>query len=127
MQKYFFIKINTSYVKIHFCELVFIEGARNYLKIITEKRNYLVLMSMKRMEQLLSSKQFVRIHRSYIVSLDHISKFDKDKVYLKDKLLPIGNQFKGSLEKAIFIAQDDDINAFLSLPVNYLQTKAYAG
>lgn len=127
MQNYFFIKANCRYLKINFNEIVFIEGARNYLKIVTEKKNYLVLMSMKRMEQLLPASLFVRIHKSYIVSLDHITEFDRETVQLKDKSLPIGNQFKGVVEGSVMIAQDDYVNRLLTVPIDYLRQKAYAG
>jgi hypothetical protein len=60
---------------------------------------------MKRMEELLPS-YFKRVHKSFIVSLDKISGFDSGKVYLKDKKLPIGQQYKGGLEKAVMILNE---------------------
>jgi len=56
---------------------------------------------MKKMERILLSNLFVRIHRSYIVSLDHIVEFDKVNVYLQDKILPIGQKYKGQIEKFV--------------------------
>jgi len=106
MQKYFFIKEKGRYLKIPFNEIVFVEGCGNYIKIVTENKTYLLLIAMKRMEQLLPAFLFKRIHRSYIVSLDKITGFDSDCVYLKDKELPIGQLYKGELEKAVIIIND---------------------
>lgn len=126
MQKYFFIKANSSYLKIHFNEIIFIEGARNYLKIVSEKKNYLVLMSMKQMQQLLPAEMFVRIHKSYIVSLDHVTGFSSSRVFLNEKWLPIGNQFKGAMEKNVLIAQDDHASRLISISQDYFKQKTYS-
>jgi len=106
MQKCFFIKEKGRYLKIPFNEIVFVEGCRNYIKIVTENKVYLLLIAMKRMEQLLPAFLFKRIHKSYIVSLDKITEFDTDCVYLKDKELPIGQLYKGELEKVVMIIND---------------------
>ena len=126
MQKYFFIKVNGRFVKINYGDIHYIEGARNYLKIVTEKRNYLLLMSMQQMVGLLPSNWFVRVHRSYIISLDHVNEFTKDMVFLKDKSLPIGCQYKGQLEKAVNIFPYESFDQPITMPVTYLTPKAYA-
>ena len=107
MQKFFFIRLDGKYVKINFSDIQYVEGCKNYLKIVTERKNYLVLITMKRMEQLLPSHLFKRVHKSYIVSLDGITEFDGNTVYLKDKELPIGHLYKEILEKSVLIAQNE--------------------
>lgn len=106
MHKYFFIRTTGKYVKISFAEIVFVEGCRNYIKIATDHKVHLVLFSMKGLEKFLPKYCFQRIHKSFIVSLDKITGFDADRVYLKDKELPIGQQYRGELEKAVLIAND---------------------
>jgi DNA-binding LytR/AlgR family response regulator len=106
MQKYFFIKNNGKHVKVNFFEIAYAEGCRNYIKIVTDKKSYLVLITMKRIEQLLPSNMFRRIHKSFIVSLDRVLEFDSERVYLKDKELPIGQVYKGELEKSVMIVND---------------------
>ena len=122
MQQYFFIRTNGKYSKINFQEILYIEGCRNYLKIITENKTHLVLITMKRLEQLLPVSSFRRIHKSFIVSLDKIVEFDADTVYLKNKQLPIGQLYKGELEKAVKIIHETDtvplqLNPLYTLPV----------
>lgn len=122
MQKYFFVRINGKYIKISFHEILYVEGCKNYIKIVTETKSYLVLFSMKGFENFLASYLFKRIHKSYIVSLDKITGFNSDRVYLKDKELPIGQQYKGELEKAVMIVNEggDELissNQFYPIPI----------
>ena len=114
MQQYFFIRMNGRYLKINFQEILYIEGCKNYLKIITENKTQLVLLTMKRLEHLLPGTSFRRIHKSFIVSLDKIIEFDSDTVYLKNKQLPIGQMYKGELEKAVMIVNDTVNEALVS-------------
>ena len=114
MQQYFFIRMNGRYLKINFQEILYIEGCKNYLKIITENKTHLVLLTMKRLEQLLPVSLFRRVHKSFIVSLDKIIEFDADTVYLKNKQLPIGQLYKGELEKAVLIVNDTVNDALLT-------------
>jgi len=106
MQKFFFVRLNGRYVKINLSEIIYIEGCRNYVRMVTETKSYLVLFSMKGIENLLPDGLFKRIHRSFIVSLDKITGFDSYRVYIKDKELPIGQQYKGELEKVVTIVDD---------------------
>lgn len=122
MQNYFFIRNNGKYIKISFNEIVYVEGCRNYVKVITENKSHLVLFSMKGIEKFLPSYLFKRVHKSFIVSLDKISSFDGDRVYIKDKELPIGQQYKGELEKAVMIVSDtvgefNSMNSYYELPL----------
>lgn len=122
MQKYFFIKFNGKHIKISFRDIVYVEGCRNYVKIVTESKAYLVLFSMKGMQQCLPSNLFCRIHKSYIVSLDKITGFDSESVYLVKKELPIGQQYKNELERAVLILNEEantstSIKSFYSVPM----------
>ena len=134
MQKNFFIKTNSRYIKINFNDILYIEGCKNYSRIVTEKKNYLVLITMKRMEQVLPAQLFLRIHKSYIISLDKITEFSRNTVLLresvppgKEKLLPIGQQYKGQLERTVNIVSDERFDQLMAVPVAYLTQKAYAG
>lgn len=127
MRHYFFARINGRYVKIHFRDILYVEGCKNYLKIITGKKSYLVLLAMKRMEQLLPASMFVRIHKSYIVSLEHVTEFERETVFLNDKSLPVGNQYRGVMERSVLLAQEEMMGGLMTLPLNFLTAKAVAG
>ncbi len=103
MKNFFFIKVDGRYTKIDFSEIIYVEGSRNYSKIITESKNHLILLTMKRIEQFLPQELFKRIHKSYIVSLSKIKQFDKGRVWLKDIELPVGEQYKSEIENSVLI------------------------
>lgn len=107
MQQFFFIRIDGRHVKINFRDILYVEGCRNYLRIVTEKKNYLALLTFKRMEQLLPTNLFKRIHKSYIISLAAINEFDSTSAYLSNTTIPIGDYYKGVLEKSVMIAQEE--------------------
>ena len=107
MHKYFFIRTDGKYIKINFHEILFVEGSKNYTKIITDHRTYLVLITMKKMEEILPAGLFQRIHKSFIISLDRIVEFNTDAVYLKGRELPIGHLYRGVIEKVVLIANDN--------------------
>jgi len=104
MHPFFFIRVPGKYIKLDFRDILYTEGCRNYIRIVLESRVYVVQITMKRIEQILPATQFCRIHRSYIVSLAQILEFDAGTVYLKNRMLPIGDQYKGILEKKVLIA-----------------------
>jgi DNA-binding LytR/AlgR family response regulator len=109
MRKFFFIKSERRYIKLNFDDILYIEGCKNYIKIVTEKKTYLILFSMKAIENFLPVHLFRRIHKSFIVSLDKVVAFDSSYVYLTDKKLPVGVLYKGELEKYILIANERDV------------------
>ncbi|HMO31825.1 MAG TPA: LytTR family DNA-binding domain-containing protein [Lacibacter sp.] len=106
MQTHFFTRLNGKYVRINLSEILYIEGCRNYVKIVTAAKPILALITLKSMEAMLPEGMFVRIHKSYIVSLDRIQSFDADEVQLPDRILPVGSQYKGVLERKVFIVQE---------------------
>ncbi|MBK6991832.1 MAG: LytTR family transcriptional regulator [Chitinophagaceae bacterium] len=120
MKKYFFIRTDGKYVKLCFNEILYAEGSRNYTKIFTETKQYLVLITMKRLEQFLPDNLFVRIHKSFIISLEKIVQFDKETVWLKDKELPVGHQYRNELEKSVLIVNDAEYCCLTTANINYV-------
>ena len=112
MQQFFFIRADGKYIKINFHEIIYVEGCKNYTKIITDQRSYLVLLTMKRMEEILPASSFQRIHKSFIVSLEKVLEFNTDTVWLKGRELPIGHLYKGVIERAVIIANDNFCKVF---------------
>lgn len=121
MQKYFFIRTDGRFIKINYEAILFIEGAKNYTKIITETKSYLALITMKKIEELLPPYLFKRIHKSFIVSLDKILEFDRERVWLKNKELPVGQQYRNELEKIFIIVNDKQENRINKKPQAAMQ------
>jgi len=87
---YIFVKSDYQMAKINLKEILFIEGLDDYIKIYLPQKSILTLMTLKTITQKLPAKEFVRIHRSYIVPISKIENISKSKVKIGDKEIPIG-------------------------------------
>jgi two-component system LytT family response regulator len=101
---FMFVRAEYENVKINFSDILFIEGLKDYVKIYTTDSKYtLTLISLIKLENLLSSKGFARIHRSYIINIKHVKSIQKNKVLITDKRLPISESYKTSFFEKINI------------------------
>ncbi|MCX6246378.1 MAG: LytTR family DNA-binding domain-containing protein [Bacteroidetes bacterium] len=99
--QYIFVKSSKKTYRISLNDILYIEALGDYVKIYTTDRMVISYHSMKSLENLLSPKQFPRIHKSYIVSLSKIELIEGNQVKLKDRYIPIGTNFKTEFEKLI--------------------------
>lgn len=95
-EEYLFLKVEYQLVRVAIKDILYIEGLKDYVKVYLEhtERPILTLTSLKALEQKLSPKAFMRIHRSYIVALDRISSVTKNAVAIVDLNISIGEQYK---------------------------------
>ena len=107
MQHYFFIDAGKRFVKISFSDIIYIEACRNYIRLVTNKGPHMAWLTMRQLENILPLDKFCRIHRSFIVSIDCIQSFVSDKVYIPDKILPIGTSYQKALQQKIMIVTND--------------------
>lgn len=96
---YFFVNVEYSLVKVNFSDITFIEGLKDYVKIHLANSNKPIItrIGMKSLEEQLPPAKFVRIHKSYIVSLRHITSVRKSSVFIGDIELPISDNYKEAL------------------------------
>ena len=76
---------------------MYIEGLKDYVKIHTKKKMILTRLNLKGIEEKLPSREFIRVHRSYIVAFSKITAFQKSKIVLGEKELPIGETYRSEL------------------------------
>jgi two-component system, LytTR family, response regulator len=93
-EDYLFLKTEFRLEKVSFAEILYIEGMGDYLRIVTPTRRLMTLQSFKKMEELLPSNRFLRIHKSYIVALEKIENIEKGRIKIGDKHIPIGDTYK---------------------------------
>ena len=105
-----YIKNNGKFLQIIFSDISYIEAVRKYVRIVTPQKVYLVQASMSYMEKELPANLFCRIHRAHIVSLKYVKEFDNYTALVAGKSLPIGKNYKGALQKKIFIISGDEKN-----------------
>jgi DNA-binding LytR/AlgR family response regulator len=100
-----FVKADKKLVKIHYKDIVYIEGLKDYVIIRMEDSRVITLQTMKSLESKLPQNQFKRIHRSYIVNIDRIDAVMGNMIEVsekgKAKHLPIGKNYRDDLLKIV--------------------------
>ena len=89
-----FVRENKRVIRIRLCDILYIEGLGEYVKINTVKRKVVTKMGMSEIAEKLPHRFFLRIHKSYTVCLAHVDAFTNSVVELGDVCLPIGRSFK---------------------------------
>jgi two-component system LytT family response regulator len=100
----FFVKINQEMVKILLDEILFIEAYGDYVKVVTEEDSNLVLSTMKSFENDLSKDKFIRVHKSYIINIDKVERFNSKFAEIGVTKIPLSRNKKEDLIKALAIA-----------------------
>ncbi|KDN56854.1 LytR/AlgR family response regulator transcription factor [Flavobacterium seoulense] len=99
---FMFVRSEYENVKINFSDILFIEGLKDYVKIYTTDNKFtLTLISLIKLENMLSSKGFARIHRSYIINIKYVKSIQKNKVIIADKRIPISESYKNAFFEKI--------------------------
>jgi two-component system LytT family response regulator len=98
---YVFIKNHSSLVKVDTADILWIEALGDYITIHTATKKHIIHTTMKTVEGKLPSDRFIRIHRSYIISLDRINSIEDSLVVINGKLIPVGAVYKENLEKRL--------------------------
>jgi DNA-binding LytR/AlgR family response regulator len=91
------VKVDGYFIDIELDQLLFAQSFGNYVKLHTTKKTYLASITTSELEKYLPEKNFMRIHKSYIVALDKIDVSEKDFVIIKDEKLPIGITYRREL------------------------------
>ena len=98
-----FVKANQRLVKIKYSEIYFIEALKDYVVINTLERRYTIHSTMKDIESKMPEKDFIRVHRSFILRIDKIKEIDHSNVVLENdkKTVPVGGSYKDLLQQRI--------------------------
>jgi DNA-binding LytR/AlgR family response regulator len=92
---YFFVKSGYKSVRINFDDILYIEGLKEYVAIYTTGGSKFVkLAALKDLERILPRRQFIRIHKSYIVAVDKVTAAFGNTVELGNVSLPVGRSYK---------------------------------
>ncbi|KAA5823814.1 response regulator transcription factor [Algibacter amylolyticus] len=100
--EYIFVKSEYENLKINVNEIKYVEGLKDYIKIHTaNKKPILTLNSLKNFEEKLGLSNFIRVHKSYIVSISHIHSVQRNRIIIDEKWIPIGFSYKNDFIKKI--------------------------
>jgi DNA-binding LytR/AlgR family response regulator len=98
---FIYLRVDRKMIKVLLDEITYIESDKDYVKVFTEKGSVITRQTIASIEAMLSQNQFVRIHRSYIISLNKIKSFSTESVEIGNKELPVGKLYRNSFLKLL--------------------------
>jgi DNA-binding LytR/AlgR family response regulator len=100
-EEYLFLKIEYQLVRVAYKDILYIEGLKDYVKVHTKAaaKPILTLTSLKALEEKLPARRFMRIHRSFIVSLERIKSITRNTVQIEDITIPVSDQYKDTFNQ----------------------------
>jgi DNA-binding LytR/AlgR family response regulator len=93
-QPFIFIKADAKIYKVEFTDLLFAEAQGNYTRIVMTQAVLLPVMTFSNFEEMLPTKLFLRVHRSFIVNKSKITHIEGNRVYIGKYEIPIGSNYK---------------------------------
>lgn len=100
-EEYIFIKSNLKKRKIFVNQIQWIEALGDYIKLVTNEESYVILSTMKAFEKEVEEYSFLRIHKSYIVNLKKIKRFNSKFVEINTENIPLSRNKKKLLIEAL--------------------------
>jgi len=96
---YFFVNVDYKLLKVVFADITFIEGLKDYIKIHLKSttRPIVTKISIKSVEEQLPENDFIRVHKSYIVSVAHITAIMKNSIFIGELELPVSDNYRDIL------------------------------
>ncbi|MES2109991.1 MAG: LytTR family DNA-binding domain-containing protein [Bacteroidota bacterium] len=101
LSDFIFVKTEHKIQKVYLNDILFIEGLKDYISIFTPAERIITLQNMKKMEDALPEKNFIRVHKSYIVSINKIDSIERSRIFIGDKVIPVGDTYREDFFKII--------------------------
>jgi len=93
---YIFLKVGHRIQKVATGDILFIEGTRDYLQVHTTTEKIMTLLNFSKMEDLLPSHSFTRVHRSFMVAIRKIDHIEKNRIKMGEHIIPISDTYADS-------------------------------
>lgn len=98
---FIFVKTEHKIQKVYLHDILYIEGLKDYISIFTPAERIITLQGMKKMEDALPPKHFMRVHKSYIVSINKIDSIERSRIFIGDKVIPVGDTYRDEFFKIV--------------------------
>lgn len=98
---YMFIRADYQDIKVMFDDILYVEGLKDYVKVVTKEKRIITLTNIKGMLEKLPQDRFIRVHKSYIVAKDKVQTVKGTILTIDDKEIPIGLTFKDNFMKGM--------------------------
>lgn len=92
-EPHLFIKVDKKMVKVNFDEILFIEGMKEYIKVVTVDKTYITHKSLTSLTEELPLDRFIRIHKSYTIAVSKVKTIEGNRIQIQSYTLPIGRNY----------------------------------
>lgn len=96
-QSFIMVKTGGVNTRIELDDILYAQSLGNFIRICTSQKTYIVSLTTSELEETLPDNQFLRIHKSFIVSLNKIHEYGKDTVTINDQKMPVGITYRQKL------------------------------
>lgn len=93
-EDYFFIKCGSKYEKVFFEDILYVEGMQNYVTIYSTRGKYVTMLSLKSLEEKLAGNAFIRVHKSFIASINKIDGIEGNELFIHNSRIPISRNYR---------------------------------
>ncbi len=90
---FIFIRTDKRIIRLNFSEILFVEALRNYVAIQTATQKILTLQNLRSFEEALPPRQFIRVHKSFIVAMNKIDSVEKQRIFMGAHMVPVGDTY----------------------------------
>lgn len=99
--EYIFIKTEYRLLRIMLEDILYLEGGKDYVTIFTRKEKFLSLAGLAKIQERLPHPRFLRVHKSYIISVNKIDAVERQRIYIGKQVIPIGDTYKDDFTSQI--------------------------
>ena len=107
-EPHIFLKVNKKLIKVNLNDILYIESLKDYIKVITSIGDYVVHKSLSAITEELPESNFIRVHRSYTISINKIAAIDGNLIELSDRKIPIGRNYLKTTKERIFNIRENE-------------------
>ncbi|MBD1365305.1 response regulator transcription factor [Mucilaginibacter sp. ZT4R22] len=98
---YLFVKTEHRIQRVNLDDILYIEGLQNYISMQTSTERIMSLQTLKRIAEQLPVQDFVRVHKSFIVALKHITYIERSRIFIGETIIPVGDSYRDAFYKLI--------------------------
>lgn len=100
-EPFVYFRADRKMIKVMLEDILYIESMKDYIKIVTKQATVITKQSISSVEAMLPEKEFIRVHRSYIVSLTKIKSFTNELIDIEKTEIPIGKLYRNEVLKVL--------------------------
>jgi two-component system LytT family response regulator len=106
---FIFVKTEYRHEKIKAAEILYIQGMSEYLRIVTIDKKIMTLQNFKSIQDILPKDLFVRVHKSYIVAIDKIESIERNRIKIKDLIIPVSETYMEAFYRKLGIGNKNKL------------------